>query len=182
MLMEKYIKIIILLLIISTLASCNIYTDIPTQFNTIEITQIEENIPVIQEFIENQYITPNNSDYIEEKQEDIIEERKDLDPIIPEIFNLDLMEYSLRHNITDIEEIGTNVFQIFPEEYTDMEGIITFRGNNLRNTASYGIRNIQSEKLAKLWEFTTGYSTWGGGAGWTGQPVIIRWNHWQYIG
>ena len=174
--MNKSIKIILLLLVISILVSCNIYTDIPTQFNTFEITQIEEDIPASQESIEDERETPDNSYYIEEKQEEnIIEERKDLNPIIPETFNLDLLEYSLRHNNTDIEEIGTNIFQIFPEIYTEMEGIITFRGNNLRNTAQYGISNIQNKKLEKSWEFITGNSTWGGGAGWTGQPVIIRW-------
>lgn len=36
-----------------------------------------------------------------------------------------------------------------------MEGIITFRGDNFRNTPFYGISNIQNEKLEKIWEFTT---------------------------
>lgn len=167
--MKKYNKTILLLPIIVTLASCSTYKDIPPQSNNVVVTQITEDILSTE--------ATDESDYIEEQQEPVIEDQgKNLTPIIPEIFNTDILEYTLRHNSTDIEEIGTNVFQVFPEEYTDMEGIITFRGNNLRNTASYGISNIQSEKLTKSWEFTTGNSTWGGGAGWTGQPVIVRWS------
>ena len=65
---------------------------------------------------------------------------------------------------------------LFKDVYTNLEGIIGFRGGNFRNTASYGISNISSKKLSVKWKFTTSFSTWGGGAGWTGQPSIIKWN------
>ncbi|MBO9129132.1 PQQ-binding-like beta-propeller repeat protein [Bacillus sp. 165] len=65
----------------------------------------------------------------------------------------------------------------FPKVYTEMEGIVTFRGNNLRNAPSYGTVKENPALLEKQWSFTTGASPeWGGGAGWTGQPAIIKWD------
>ena len=66
--------------------------------------------------------------------------------------------------------------QLFPEVYTKMEGILTFRGNNFRNTASYGRVDVKDAELDKIWEFTTKSSSFGAGAGWTGQPSIIKWS------
>ena len=53
---------------------------------------------------------------------------------------------------------------------------ISFRGNNFRNSASYGISKISKKELSVKWKTTTSFSSWGGGAGWTGQPAIIKWN------
>ncbi len=67
------------------------------------------------------------------------------------------------------------------EEYTDIEGIITFRGNSYREGASYGTADVTGEKLEAVWNVPTGSVTKGGGSGywtgsgWTGQPLIIKW-------
>jgi outer membrane protein assembly factor BamB len=66
------------------------------------------------------------------------------------------------------------------KKYTDLEGIITFRGNNYRDGGSYGTVKVVSEELQMLWQVTTGSverSTSGvwTGSGWTGQPLIVRW-------
>jgi len=72
----------------------------------------------------------------------------------------------------------------FPDgsDYTKLEGIITFRGNNYRNTASYGTADIVEKKFdTDYWEFHTGSvaKSEGSGAwtgnGWTGQPLIVKW-------
>jgi len=65
--------------------------------------------------------------------------------------------------------------QIFSEKYTDIEGILTFRGDNYRSTAAWGKAKVEDKKLEKLWDFSTSYSSFGGGGGWTGQPVVVRW-------
>jgi hypothetical protein len=80
-----------------------------------------------------------------------------------------LIEYELSGKVT------VNPNQIFPEKYTNIEGVLTFRGNNFRDSASYGTVDFEKHKLENLWSFTTSKSTWGGGAGWTGQPSIIKW-------
>ena len=71
----------------------------------------------------------------------------------------------------------TNPDQIFlgmPEEYTEMPGITTFRGNNFRDNASYGTTNITNGVLSEVYRFGTGsLSTWTG-VGWVGQPVIVE--------
>ncbi|MCC5910013.1 MAG: PQQ-binding-like beta-propeller repeat protein [Clostridiaceae bacterium] len=64
---------------------------------------------------------------------------------------------------------------IFKENYSEQEGVLTFRGDLKRTSPSYGSSSIQEKRLEKIWEFRTSSSTWGGGAGWTGQPTIIKW-------
>lgn len=67
--------------------------------------------------------------------------------------------------------------QVFPNKYTNVEGILTFRGNNMRDSPTYGYSEINNEALEKIWSFNTGRNEdWGGGAGWTGQPAIVHWD------
>ncbi len=69
----------------------------------------------------------------------------------------------------------------FPSDkaYTEQAGVTTFRGNNYRNTASYGTRDIKEKKLEIIWEHGTGaisaHNSYWPGSGWTGQPIIINW-------
>ena len=42
--------------------------------------------------------------------------------------------------------------------YTEQAGVTTFRGNNYRDTASYGTRDIKEKKLEIIWEHGTGAS------------------------
>lgn len=68
------------------------------------------------------------------------------------------------------------------EKYTDVEGVITFRGNNFRNSAFYGTAKILEKKFdTEPWSFSTGSmkklageGSWTG-SGWTGQPLIVKW-------
>jgi len=65
--------------------------------------------------------------------------------------------------------------QRFPEVYTNVEGILTFRGSNERSAPSYGTTNMKTYQPKIVWELKTKSSSWGGGAGWTGQPAIVKW-------
>lgn len=71
------------------------------------------------------------------------------------------------------EEISDDI--VFQEKYSSLEGVLTFRGNNYRNSPSFGTSNLLDKSLSTSWEFKTSSSSWGGGAGWTGQPAIVRW-------
>ncbi len=69
------------------------------------------------------------------------------------------------------------------KNYTDMKGVITFRGNNFRDTPAYGKANITEKKFdTSTWSFSTGSLTkmYGNGAwtgsGWTGQPLLVEWD------
>ena len=63
-----------------------------------------------------------------------------------------------------------------PEDYFALPGIATFRGNNYRNSATYGTAEITEGKLTKIWSHRIGmYNDWGGCA-WTGQPLVVQWD------
>lgn len=66
--------------------------------------------------------------------------------------------------------------------YDGRYGSFTFRGG-LRRDADYG-GTVKGEptRINKVWTFETKFDgtqtsmgTWGGGSGWTGQPVYVRW-------
>ncbi len=70
------------------------------------------------------------------------------------------------------------------EDYTALEGVITFRGNNYRDDPTYGTAGTVTEKKLELvWaneipgsiaKGNPSDGTWFG-VGWTGQPLIVRW-------
>ncbi len=65
-----------------------------------------------------------------------------------------------------------------PEDYFELPGICTFRGNNYRNSSSYGTAKITDKTLSIAWDHTTSTlegSGWSG-SGWTGQPLIVQWD------
>lgn len=66
------------------------------------------------------------------------------------------------------------------EDYTELEGVITFRGNNFRENAAYGTASLENKKFKVLWKnnigsIDSGYAVWTG-VGWNGQPVMIHWS------
>lgn len=65
-------------------------------------------------------------------------------------------------------------------EYTNLEGVITFRGNNFRENAAYGTASLDEKEFKVLWKnrigsIDSGYAVWSG-VGWNGQPVMIHWS------
>ena len=66
------------------------------------------------------------------------------------------------------------------ERYTDMDGVITFRGDNFRGSPAYGLANMSQYTLESAWTQTTGSLSYNGktwtGNGWTGQPLITSWS------
>ncbi len=65
------------------------------------------------------------------------------------------------------------------EAYTVLEGVTAFRGNNYRNSAAYGTRQVTQKKLEIIWEQETGAisaaNSYWPGSGWTGQPLLVHW-------
>lgn len=63
--------------------------------------------------------------------------------------------------------------------YTEVPGVLTFRGNNYRDAPAYGTTDVREKKLQVVWTQDTGDvyaegSHWAG-AGWTGQPLLVNW-------
>lgn len=66
------------------------------------------------------------------------------------------------------------------ERYTELEGVIGFRGNNFRDSAAYGAVDLTGQGQ-EPWTFSIGslskmygQGSWTG-CGWTGQPLIVKW-------
>lgn len=70
-----------------------------------------------------------------------------------------------------------------PVNFQSVPGILTFRGNNFRNCASWGTTEVTQGALTQMWDFnkvgTKASSSWAfswSGTGWTGQPLVIQWD------
>ena len=81
-------------------------------------------------------------------------------------------------NISDYQPEGDIQFQV-GEDYTDVDGIVTFRGNSFRDNPTHGYANMNDYKLNSLWSADTGSLASGNtvwtGSGWTGQPLMMKW-------
>ncbi|MBO5830390.1 MAG: PQQ-binding-like beta-propeller repeat protein [Alistipes sp.] len=71
----------------------------------------------------------------------------------------------------------------FKDLYAEAPGIFTFRGSPRRDMAYCGKLDSIPSKIQRVWCFrtdfdsrVTDYGTWGGGSGWTGQPVYVEWS------
>jgi len=79
---------------------------------------------------------------------------------------------------------GDTLFTGFAETYSDDSiSIFCFRGGPQRNISSRGIVSGKPVGIDQSWSFVTEYDStetefgiWGGGAGWTGQPLLICWD------
>lgn len=74
------------------------------------------------------------------------------------------------------------VFFGAPMSYQGVPGILTFRGNNFRNCASWGTVTSGATTLEQVWEYgnlgslaSTFDYNWSG-TGWTGQPIVVTWS------
>ena len=62
----------------------------------------------------------------------------------------------------------------------EQSGILTFRGDSLRQNAAYGTVNLTSKALTEIWKVPmegsiSGKSSTLTGVSWPGQPLIIKW-------
>ena len=100
------------------------------------------------------------------------------EPVYPEVQSLDGMEY----RILSPENHDTTAVVLFDESYNDTNGVFCFRGNAQRNRPTRGMLQKRPASVKVDWEFKTAYDSrttqfgvWGGGSGWTGQPLLVRW-------
>ncbi|NLO63030.1 MAG: PQQ-binding-like beta-propeller repeat protein [Clostridiaceae bacterium] len=71
-----------------------------------------------------------------------------------------------------------------PLDYQTVPGILTFRGNNYRNCASWGTLDSVPTTLEQVWEYrnigsmpSSAWSFSWTGTGWTGQPLAVQWDY-----
>ena len=123
---------------------------------------------------------------VEDSQPSETEEATEPEPVFTaqKTENTDPERYSIRWEIFD----GTTPLQSYqrenpisfgePEDYFALPGVSTFRGNNYRNSPSYGTATVETKTLSTVWSHDTGViegGSWSGN-GWTGQPLIVTWD------
>lgn len=73
----------------------------------------------------------------------------------------------------DSKEKEVNSFSL---PYTEVGGVLTFRGDNFRTAPAYGVVDMKDFKIKKIWNLKAeAKGIWGGGSGWTGQPALVKW-------
>ena len=96
------------------------------------------------------------------------------------------LQTTMMFNDIPIEEYTRRTQINFGDDkhYTDVEGIVTFRGNIFRDTASYGslgpyingeLEIVWETALPEIIEPDNPDRAWAG-MGWTGQPLIAKWS------
>jgi outer membrane protein assembly factor BamB len=60
-------------------------------------------------------------------------------------------------------------------DYAKVDGVLTFRGNNYRDTAAFGFVPEGASKLEPVWSVKVGHIDEWSGVGWTGQAAVVRW-------
>lgn len=162
--MGKRIKILILMGMIMSLISCVLASKM------VNNEEKANKIALINNIQEDEEIEVYENEEEELKVEELIEVKREIEAIDLE------PNININYNYEVIGDRNICSDILFTDKYSSLEGIPTFRGNNFRNTASYGVSKISRKELNVKWKTTTSFSSWGGGAGWTGQPAIIKWN------
>ena len=109
------------------------------------------------------------------------------DTTVEEIIFLPDTTYIAKGKIDYVVEIkdstGNAQLSDVNDAYTTHSGIYTFRGTASRNTTMCGKITGAPSTITIDWEFKTKfdttktpYGTWGGGTGWTGQPLYVKWD------
>ena len=67
-----------------------------------------------------------------------------------------------------------------PGKYAEIDGVLAFRGDAFRGNAAFGTADLSTNEMSIIWEAPLGgmETVDSGrlyGAGWTGQPAIVRW-------
>ena len=77
-----------------------------------------------------------------------------------------------------IQDSSENSFNGFPDNYQeDSSQILCFRGDEARRNPTRGFIKSKPSKIIVDWKIETKTSNeWGGGSGWTGQPLLVCWS------
>lgn len=88
----------------------------------------------------------------------------------------------LKYQVDVFDTSGEGTPSSFSDLYSDAPGIFTFRGNAFREAPFVGHIDGRPDTISVDWVFTTGYDgrptnygVWGGGTGWSGQPLYVHW-------
>lgn len=88
----------------------------------------------------------------------------------------------VKGEVSVVDTVNDGVLQTTQSLYDGEQGWFTFRGNTLRNADFGGSIKGTPSRVVVDWMFKTAFDTsrtsmgtWGGGTGWTGQPLYVHW-------
>lgn len=115
--------------------------------------------------------------------ENLIHEEQPWELKYPDKQNLDGFDYEILHS----ENLKAEIPVLFTTNYGNPNDILCFRGSPQRSQPVRGTIAENPTKIELDWIFDTdydsrktAYGTWGGGSGWTGQPLIVHWSEMQW--
>lgn len=89
---------------------------------------------------------------------------------------------TVKHTIVVLDTLVSGEFTGLKDLYADAPGAFTFRKNGRRDASFGGRVKGSPDTIAIEWVFKTeedtrqtSVGTWGGGTGWTGQPLYVEW-------
>lgn len=92
------------------------------------------------------------------------------------------IQWSILENKTEVSSFTRTESISFGDAstYSTLDGVISFRGDNYRTGATFGTTDVVTQTLTKKWSRKIGSlkganGNWTG-CGWTGQPLIVRWD------
>lgn len=91
---------------------------------------------------------------------------------------------TIYYSITVFDSTKSGKLDTLTNAYQNCKGIFTFRGSPLRDANFYCKTDSVPTKISIAWTYSTDFDTtktdfgiWGGGTGWTGQPLYVEWNN-----
>lgn len=84
---------------------------------------------------------------------------------------------NLTYDVELLDSNASGVLNNLIDPYDTVPGVFMFRGGHYRDARTFsGKINGVPTKIVQDWAFTTAArGEWGGGSGWTGQPVYVKW-------
>jgi outer membrane protein assembly factor BamB len=111
-----------------------------------------------------------------------VQTKKETVVFLPDISTQSVVE-NLTYEIKLVDSTGPALGNI-ESKYKPEKGVLGFRGALSRDMVAEGRLTQRPKEVVMDWEFTTAYDgkktkfgIWGGGNGWTGQPLIINWDY-----
>lgn len=88
----------------------------------------------------------------------------------------------ISYSVTITDKSSSGELASLEDAYASAPGIFTFRGGQKRDMPYEGFVKGEPSSIKVAWAFTTAVDNqktklgvWGGGSGWTGQPVYVHW-------
>lgn len=88
----------------------------------------------------------------------------------------------LDYKVIVVDSVHSGQINDYSSQYDSTLGVLTFRGGPLRDARFGGRVKGTPSRVEQVWMHKTDYSirptrlgTWGGGTGWTGQPLLVHW-------